>query len=80
MRCLLGIIGRDQRRGGLSRGQCLVGGKIIFKLVLELKSNEGHSQAGMMMNGIMPRPAMKPLMVAFLRVQVGLWASRKLHL
>jgi hypothetical protein len=30
------------------------------------------------MNGIMPRPAMKPLMVAFLRVPVGLWPIRKL--
>jgi hypothetical protein len=55
---------------------CIVGEKIIFKLVLELKSNEGHSQAGMTMNGIRPRPAMKPLMVAFLRVRVGLWAVR----
>ena len=56
-----------------------MGGKIIFKLVLELKSNGGHSQAGMMMNGIMPRPAMKPLMVAFLRVPVGLSPIRTEH-
>jgi hypothetical protein len=45
--------------------------KIILKLVLELKSRGHHSQAGITMNGIMPRPAMKRLMVAFLRVPGG---------
>jgi hypothetical protein len=32
---------------------------MILKLVLELKSRGHHSQAGITMNGIMPRPAMK---------------------
>ena len=53
------------------RRPCLVERKIILKLVLELKSRGHHSQAGIAMNGIMPRSAMKRLMVAFLRVPGG---------
>jgi hypothetical protein len=52
-------------------------GKDNLKLVLELESHGHHSQAGMTMNGIMPRPAMKRLMEAFLRVPSGLWPTRQ---
>jgi len=60
----------ESRFKNYTQCKCLKGGKIIFKL-LDLKSHWHHSQAGMTMNGIRPRPTMKPPIIAFLRVQVG---------
>lgn len=49
------------------------GGKTILKLVLELKSHGHHSQAGITMHKIRPKPSMKRLIVARLWVPNGLF-------